>query len=364
MWRIVGVICLAGFLSACASIPDVEYSYYMSKMNGVATVTQTVSCTPDMQTLVIVNTASLVPTYSADLERGPFKIRIRAIEGAFGGFADSDANFGFFDDGRLKSVNQTTTGQGETIIKSLVALGTTAAGLMRIARVEDLKAATTPSPQCAVVKDWADASKPGSPVTVGLTYTAELNFPTGKRNREFKATDVSVPIYTALVNAKAKLPKFTLSIGRTYDDGSRVVDVSTRDSKSTDDYVNLTLQRVATVEIKIIADGQNTPDGKKTLWKGIVPIPSGATYNLPIPRAALFGMQKMTLTLSEAGAITAVEYGKNTGAAGAANAANAIATGLTPESTASKAGDLKAQADVIAQQQRLHRCQANPTTCQ
>src|SRR5262245_12306405 len=125
MLRSIAVVCLAGSLVACASIPDVEYNYYLSKMNGVATVTQTVACAPDMQSLVIVNTPSFVPTYSADLDRGTYKITIRDIEGTFRGFADSSANFGFYDDGRLKSVNQSSTGQGEAAIKSTVSLGTT-----------------------------------------------------------------------------------------------------------------------------------------------------------------------------------------------------------------------------------------------
>jgi hypothetical protein len=104
--------------------------------------------------------------------------------------------------------------------------------------------------------------------------------------------------------------------------------------------------------------------GKCIIWKGTVAIPSRETYQLPIPKAALFGVQKFSLSLSEAGAITAVNYGKNTGAAGAANAGASIATALTPESTAARAADLKAQADLIAQQQRLHRCQTNPAACQ
>jgi hypothetical protein len=127
--------CMLGLsLAACSTIPDVEYSYYVSKMNGVATAVQSVTCTPDLQSIIVVNTATFVPSYSADRKRGLFKVRIRAIEGAFGSFADSDANFGFFDDGRLKSINQSTTGQGETIIKSAVSLSSTFAGILSCER--------------------------------------------------------------------------------------------------------------------------------------------------------------------------------------------------------------------------------------
>ena len=92
--------------------------------------------------------------------------------------------------------------------------------------------------------------------------------------------------------------------------------------------------------------------------------PDAQTYVLPIPKAALFGKQSFSLALSEAGVITSVEYGKNTGAASVLNAAGAAATAQAPETTAAKAADVKAQADLIAQQQRLARCQANPAQCQ
>jgi hypothetical protein len=369
MLRVIGVICFAGLLAACAAIPDVEYSYYLSKMNAVATVTQNVTCAPDMQ-LVIVNTASLVPTYSADLARGPYKIRIRAIEGAFSPFADSDASFTFFDDGRLKTINQNTTGQGETIIKSIVSLSTTVAGL---AHLSSTKATDAPTP-CDVVSTWADKSKSGgtggppSPAAVSLSY--ELNLPPTDpitidptNSIKLVPTEASSRLYTALIKAGARLPEFALT-GTAFETGSRVVNLSALGSDPRGNAVNLTLQKVATVEIRITADKQNTSDGKKTIWKGNVPIPTAQTYDLPIPTAALFGTQKLGLTLSEAGAITAVDYGKNSGAAGATNAANSVATALTPETTSARAGDIKAQADVIAQQQRLNRCQANPTTCQ
>jgi hypothetical protein len=53
------------FLSGCASIPNVDYTYYPAKMTAVATATQTVSCSPNGQAYVIVNSANLAPTYSS-----------------------------------------------------------------------------------------------------------------------------------------------------------------------------------------------------------------------------------------------------------------------------------------------------------
>jgi hypothetical protein len=345
--RSASAMCLLGVLVACASIPDVEYTYYMSKMNGVATVTQTLRCTQDNKDLVIVNTPSFVPTYTADLSRGTYKISIRDIEGTFRGFADSDANFGFFDDGRLKTINQSTTGQGEAAIKSIVSLATTVTGLGGVQLVK----AEAGLPECTIIENFGGKDK-----QVSLSYRAEVNFPNNPPptpNIEAKPTEASKQLFDQL-NKGGKLPNFQLWIGKAFDAGSRA---TSRSPGGDTPSVNLTLQRVATVEVRITAEQKSE---QETIWKGNVALPGAETYELPIPRAALFGSQKFSLTLSEAGAITAVDYGKGTGAAGAANA---IATALGPETTATKATDLKTQADLIAQQTRLHNCQVKPLDC-
>jgi hypothetical protein len=340
---------LTGVLAGCASIPDVDYNYYLSKMNGVASIAQTISCAQDMQSMSIVNTPSFSATYAADLSRGPYHIGIRDIEGTFSGFADSDVSFGFYDDGRLKSVNQSTTGQGEAAIKSIVSLGTTIVGL-GVGRLAEAK----PSPECEIVKSWSDPGK----MSVSLSYRAEVNFPNNPPatpSITIEPGETSRELFS-LLNKNNRLPRFQLWIGRASDTGSRAVERSSGDGGSNGAYVNLTLQRVATVEVRITAD-------QKSIWQGNVPIPAGQTYELPIPKAALFGGQKFSVSLSEAGAITAIDYSKTSGAAGAANAGVSIGTALTPETTANRAADLKAQADLIAQQQRLHRCQTNPANC-
>jgi len=348
MLRSLGPACLVA-LVGCASIPDVDYNYYLSKMNGVASVTQTVSCGQDMQSMTIVNTPSFTATYSADLSRGPYHIGIRDIEGTFSGFADSDVSFGFYDDGRLKSVNQSTTGQGEAAIKSIVNLGTTIVGLGGGRAAE-----AVPSPECEVVKSRSDPGK----MSVSLSYKAEVNFPNSppaSPSITVEPIDTSRELFS-LLNKNGRLPKFQLWIGRATDGGSRASEKLNDNAGPGGAYVNLTLQKVATVEVRITAD-------QKSIWQGNVPVPAGQTYELPIPKAALFGGQKFSISLSEAGAITAIDYSKTSGVSGAANAGVAIGTALTPETTASKAADLKAQADLIAQQQRLHRCQTNPATC-
>jgi hypothetical protein len=334
-------------------------------MNGIATATQTISCTPDLQP-IILNSATFVPTYSADLQATRRLISIRHIEGPFGAFADSDANFQFFDDGRLKSINQNTTGQGETIVNSFVTLATTFSGFHLLKAT-----AAPPASLCDTVKKWGGGDPgPGKPPpSVSLTYTAELNSSIAnpfnpKQSVQFQVAEASQALWGALTGNGTNnwLPSFTLSTAKTI--GSRSVDFSAPSSGLGGQYVNLLLQRVDTADLSIVVDKQSgAPGGVRAVWKGTIPIPTTDTYDLPIPMAALFGTQKFGLTVSDAGVVTQIDYAKNTGLAGAANAANSIAGALAPESTANKAADIKAQADVIAQQQRLHRCLVNPTTC-
>jgi hypothetical protein len=194
-----------------------------------------------------------------------------------------------------------------------------------------------------------------------LTYTAEINSPrAAPEDGKFEPTDASRPIYESLRKVGAAVDKTSFKIlwSPAKHEQSRAVNLSMPQPGAGGDVVTLSLQRVKTAEIQI------TAANPKPLWKGIVPIPTAEPYDLPIPTAALFGTQKLGLSLSEAGAITAIDYGKSTGAAGTANAATTIVGAVTPESTATKAADIKAQADLIAQQQRLHRCLVNPTTCQ
>jgi len=282
--------------------------------------------------------------YSADYSKGPYSIQIKRLDGTF---ADIDVGFNFYEDGRLKSINASTTGQGETILKSAIALGTALAPLGGGA-----PPVKGPIPECAVIKSWGG----GKPVT--LTYTKNIEY--GKDDdglpHNLDPAPGTAGLYREL-NKGNQLPLLQVTINPPSSIKSGASYISSS-SGSSDDVVLLTLQEVANVQVDVTASGQ-------AIWSGKVTIPGKNTYALPIPKAALFGKQTFSLTLSEAGAITQIEYGKNTGAAGPLNVATSAATAAeAPGSTANKVADAKAQADLIAQQQRLARCQAKPAQCQ
>ena len=344
MLRFLSASCLLVCLVGCSSIPDVAYNYYFVKSDTTLSVAQTVTCDAYKANLIFVTTASPpAMAYSADLARGPQLINIRAIEGNFQTFVDSDAKFEFYDDGRLKSINQNTVGQGESAIKSAVSLATTivpmAAAIADLAEIDE----------CKVV------DKLGADKGVNLTYSAQFDI-THVLGRSFSInpSPASKELYKKL-NAHGRMPPIDVSIGNTNSVGGRATFLRPA-GYSDDDIVGLKLQKTANVEIKIYS-------AHRPIWKGSVIVPMQGTYTLPIPKAALFGKQSFSLALSEAGAVQSIDYGKLSGATGALNAAGSIATASAPEATSAKVADIKAQADLIAQTQRLARCHTNPVSC-
>lgn len=117
------------------------------------------------------------------------------------------------------------------------------------------------------------------------------------------------------------------------------------------------------VQIKVIAGGMNECQ-IDTVWEGKLPVAQfGAFYSLPIPAPVTFGKQVFAASFLESGALTSVQYASNTGAGQALNVASSALTVLKGETTAQKVADVKAEADLIAQQQRLVQCLADPKTC-
>src|SRR5258706_4378315 len=101
------IVSFAALLSACASTPDVTYSYYPARSESTVTLTQTIACNKDNTAFVIVHKPDVTTRYSADHSRRPFTLPINKLDGFF---ADSELKADFSDDGRLKGINTVTTG--------------------------------------------------------------------------------------------------------------------------------------------------------------------------------------------------------------------------------------------------------------
>jgi hypothetical protein len=328
-------------LAGCASTPAVIYDYYPARSSTTFTITQTVDCTADQSRVVTVNSPQATSAYTADLRGAPYELPIESLDGQF---SDSDIAVKLTEDGRLESINQSTTGEGETILKSVVTVAAAAAAIGGGAPTKVAKPKVLP--ECTVIKNVGG----GKPVTLIYTLVVPDLASFGPGNKYITMTNANdAGLYASL---KKQLPVLAIQIN-----SASVLASGPRYSGSDSGVVLLTLQIVALVPVDFEVGGQK-------LATAYVVTPTGGNYKLPIPKAKLFGKQNFALTLADSGAVTSIEYGKNSGGAGALNVLGSAMTAATPETTAEQAADIKAQADKIAQQQRLARCMAKPDQCQ
>lgn len=343
MLKLIHVVLITGLLTGCASIPDVTYSYYPAKWSSTVTVTQTVGCNAAKTEALVLNAVSVATTYSSNIEKEPFKIRIKDLDRYS---ADVDMTMTFTDDGRLKTINQSSTGQGESIVKSAVSLVGALSALPNMATFRMSKKAGEPTlAQCNVIEQWGDKK----PITLILKATVN----SGKFGQEvdFKAAPESEKLYDKL---RTVLPVLKVKVAQ----ASEIKDIKSGPNYDTGDHENvvlLELQKVGSVSLSISSSDADKPIGGSRIL-----IPLDETYKLPIHKAALFGKQTFSVALSDVGSVTSVGYGKYTGTVGALNALGSIAT---TETAATEAANLKAQSDLIAQQQRYVLCTTKPDQC-
>ena len=91
-------------------------------------------------------------------------------------------------------------------------------------------------------------------------------------------------------------------------------------------------------------------------------LPAKATFDVPIPKSALFGKQGFGLTLAESGRIVSVAYNRGQGVASALGALGAAAGAETAFDNA-KTAALKAAAELVAAHQRAAKCALTPDKC-
>lgn len=332
MQKSIVTISAASLLAGCATTPEVTLSYRYPTWTVVATITQTLGCTSgDKSKLIVLNSPSVTTIYSSDYATPAATLNIHDLKGSF---ADAEISMSFTDDGRLKAVNQSSNGQGENILKAAISLGSLAQLLMLVPEEEDVTKA------CKVIDKWGG----GKPIT--LTYKAKAQ--PGAQEADFEVPPESNGLYDEI---KGALKGFTLKVGNI----TNIEGGPTYSKPASNDFVMLKLRMVGHADVAILRDKDLI--GSTQI---VVPNVSAPSYELPIPKAALFGKQTFALALSDAGAVSSISYGSTSGAAGTLNVLGAVANVGTP---AYEAANLKAQADVIAQQQRLVLCQTKPDQC-
>lgn len=332
--RFSATIVLGLLLSGCASLPDVTVNYYLPRTDIRFKVIRTVAC--DAQnTLIVVNAATPTVTHSADRSQ-LMQVNLSDLKGWL---SDTDVKFEFFEDGRLRNINATSTGEGEAILKTVVSIALALAVLAADGGRDYGK-------ECALIKKVAG----DKPLTI--TYEGPVDA-TKIDSQVIKAEDATAVYADALASAIGGVCAFVT--------GTAPASEPVR-SDAQDGDVMLQARQPGLVKITVTAGREDKCKGSD-VWNGALPIAQlGKGYKLPIPKPVLFGKEAFGASFSESGALMSLQYTSTAGAGQALNVTNAALTGVQGE-TAQKAAAAKAEADLIAQQQRLAQCLADRTTC-
>lgn len=344
MRRFVALLLSSATLSGCASVPDVTIPYYLPAASTRIKVLQTIACNSSGTRIAFGHSVSLVTEYGPDTANVHW-LRIKSLGGRG---ADTTAKIERTEDGRLSGINATTKGQGDKIVDAAIKVAGSGASI----GMKMLGAPVNKQPGCAEVLAW------GGDKGVAISYVAD--YPS-RDGAPLKLTiePASIAVYKDLAQY---LPKLELtvspaeavpSITRADNDTSRAVDVY------------LAKQVRQTFSLYVHSDQPAfAMNGllHDPLWTQTVMLPTVDTYAVPIPRGSFFGGNGFSLALSPSGAVTSIGYDRTPGAAAVAgnlaSAADAYAG-----STAARAAQYQAQADLIAQQQRLTQCEADASTC-
>lgn len=356
--RVVAAMGLLALLGGCASIPDVEVSYRPVKWAMLVTVVHTVTCNRDASLAIIERGANFLPIYSAASADPRFQLRLKDLDRFF---ADADIAVALTDDGRLKSINATTTGQGEALVKSAITAaatlasvpvtGAVPAGAVSLFSQNVLQkriAEAKPDSVCDVVRKWS-LTAPDQLPQVSLVQTTLIR---GVAADPAPApSEDQKPLLEKLQGAGLD---FRATVSTNVIQGELQPIAKLREVVESDE-VPLRMQRMVTFKATVT-------DAQGDIGIKSIPVPTSNTFVLPVPKAALFGKQSFSLVLTESGRISNIGYGRIAGTPGAMGALTAVAGAETTEDN-TEAAAMKAASDLIAQQQRYSNCKLKPAEC-
>lgn len=370
---------LCGLAAGCAYTPDAEITYYLPKSSSSLLVTRTLSCDVD-DTLNVVSQAAVRTSFSADTKE-PHTIKLRDLDGAF---ANTGTSIKLYADGRLQGMNTSSAGRGGEIIDT--ALGLAGSALSFSAFSVD---PTTDKMSFADLCNYINKKRKhddGSPVrdeVLVLEFTGPIKTYEPKPDASGSGKETQDPPTITLAPTSrtgfllGRLDTYLDELGGAFSPNPFRLNeaevalgeepkspVSDLRIQPADVMLKMVKPRVAVVTVEMgnkSAEGQGFFDTAKA---SAFLTQYGTEYVVPIPKAAVFGGHTFTLAVDEAGAITELGYGKDTGVGDALGTAQSAFDQVRSSTAAQRAAEAKAEADLIAQRQRLARCQADPSTCQ
>lgn len=372
---LTAVVC--GAAAGCAGVPDVGVTYYLPETSGSIIVTRTLRC--DIANNVTVVSA-VAPRVEHSANRSdPWTVHLADLDSEL---ASIEAKIQLYPDGRLKGLNAQSTGQGGEIVKA-------AANLAASLVVLDGRPVPLTSASLCDYINFGRRNQDGSSDrshALAVTFAGPLEIPTVGRSAPVKlqaspAAEVAIWQIEAILRKQSAaveagaagsaatssfaIPDLRRAIATVSLDPivPGHVPVSRRSAEAGD--VLLKLRDPATATIEVELGGANDRYGfAQKVSSGVLLSQSGTEYFIPIPKAALFGQQSFSLAVGESGLVTEIGYGKQGGAPAALGAAHSVIDQFAPATVVERLAATKAEADLIAQQQRLARCHADPASCE
>jgi hypothetical protein len=334
-------VALAALSPGCASLPDVTLRYKLPTWSAQVTVTMTLVCTaaPDRR-VVVLPRAALSTSLAADAD--PDRVQEARLSRLDSAWANTSFALTLADDGRLLGVNSDSTGQGETVVKALLSL-TSALRLLDTKSLADGK--DQASACAALVAQAGGEAKP-----LALVSTAIITRDSARLN--FKPDAFSAPLFARFADSLPKLAG-TWELGPAQPERARPA----AHGYGEGDVVLLKLAVPQPLSAKVKISNIEGGDIDITL---AATVPSKEIFTLPILPPRAFGKQSFALELHESGSVKKLTYAKDAGTAAALSAASEAASKL---GAAGETARLKAEADLLAAEQRLLVCRTSPKDC-
>lgn len=343
--KCIQILLLASISSTifgCAKMPDAIVNYYLPESKVVISANQTVSCIDESNPIVKTD-VTFVPIYSANLNQQK-TIDFSKLDTLYAG---GEATLVLTDDGRLSSFNTTATGVGGEVIDTIISLIDILGVREEPAKSEDA---------CKIVNKLAGKTKDiQNPLSIVLT--SMVTFSGDNTSPNINATPFKIKEYPESIYKEISPALGELSIEGKL---ARTVTPTLSAKKVTGQAIALLEPAIVTLEVT-----QKGPvAANETKYTASVSVPQlGTDYMVPIPNPPLFGEMVLELSLSESGKINSLKYGSVSGAENAGTSLSALHDHFGSQTDEEKAKELKAQADIMAQQQRIVICKATPSLC-
>ncbi|MBH9576833.1 hypothetical protein [Inhella proteolytica] len=316
--------------------------YYLPTSSLSLTVVRSVSCDAADRALVAT---SVVPNlqHRADPKAEEW-LDLSELRGAW---ADVDVKLEWTEDGRLKGINTASAGQGDSIIKAAAGLATALAGaaVVPFARTD----LTDTQKACAWVRQAGD----GHAIAITLRAGIALDGEPGPF-MDFKPTADSAH---AFEQVKPLLSELRHQVMGSETDSPPL---QLAGAPSGPQIWSRWPGRIRVQVVDLGLEGKSKP---QVIWNQALPIAQlGKRFALPLPKPALFGSSGFAVGFADSGAVTSVQLGSKGGLKAGLDGLSTLAK-LPTDMTSAEAAALKAEADKLAQQQRLANCLLKPSDC-